>query len=130
MNRPSIVIRTDGVDEDDIPRLLAEIAVQAERGRESGSVETGTSQPLDWRIRHAGEPVPIDRRQRLAAAALLMGFDLPQEMGAASHSMLEAAAACPGLNTGDIPTMGRGGRRHALEHARRLIDEMLGEEVR
>lgn len=82
---------------------------------------------ISWRLRQPGDGVEIDRRQRLAAAALLMGFDLPQEMMAASVTMLEAADVCPGMTTGDLAPMGPQGRRQALKMARSLIDEMLDE---
>ncbi len=69
----------------------------------------------------------IDRRQRIAASMLLMGFDLPAEAEAASKQMIEAAEVCPGITMGDMAPMGKAGRFNALAAARALIDEMLEE---
>ncbi len=76
-------------------------------------------------VRRAPKPDLLDRRARLAAAHLLMAFDLPAEANAACKQMIEAAKVCPGLTTGDIPDMGSHSRAAFLERARALIDEML-----
>lgn len=77
---------------------------------------------VSWRSRAPGAGVPLDVRQREAAAELLMAFDLPQPMTEAATTMLEAATVMPGLRAGSL-----GGRRTHLERARALIDEMLAE---
>ncbi|WP_298167650.1 hypothetical protein [Novosphingobium sp.] len=77
--------------------------------------------------RHLDAPDLLDRRARLAAAHLLLAFDLPAEAMAASWQMIEAAEACPGCTMGDFPAMGNNQRRTCLERARTLIDEMLAE---
>jgi hypothetical protein len=69
----------------------------------------------------------IDRRQRIAASMLLLGFDLPAESEPVCKQMIEAAGVCPGLTMGDVAPMGKQGRRSALTAARQLIDEMLAE---
>lgn len=69
----------------------------------------------------------IDRRQRIAASMLLLGFDLPADAETVSKQMIEAAGVCPGLTMGDVAPMGQGGRRNSLRAARKLIDEMLAE---
>lgn len=112
----------EGVDPMDVITAIAE---QAD-GDDGGTVYID-GETVDWDIRTADQGVPIDRRQRLAAAHLLMGFDLPQEMGRAARSMLEAAEICPDLNTGEIGSMGDQQHRTALMRARTLIDEMLAE---
>ena len=102
-------------------------AIAEDEDQDSSGYARVAGQDLSWRLRQPGDGVEIDRRQRLAAAALLMGFDLPQEMMAASVTMLEAADVCPGMTTGDLAPMGPQGRRQALKMARSLIDEMLDE---
>lgn len=82
---------------------------------------------IEWTIDTGGPGVEIDRRQRVAAALLMMGFDLPQEMTAAARSMLAAARLCPGLSTGELVPMNSQSRRAALQRARAIIDEMLAE---
>lgn len=72
------------------------------------------------------KPDLLDRRARLAAAHLLMAFDLPAPADAAVAQMSAAAKACPGLKMDEIPMMGSGQRRACLERARDLIGEMLG----
>jgi hypothetical protein len=66
----------------------------------------------------------LDRRQRLAAAALLMAFDLPAEMSGAGEQMREAAEVCPGLTVDEVPI---GDRCAALLRAKQLIDELVAE---
>lgn len=104
------------------------IAAELVLGEESGYVHDGDSgDRIEWRFDMGGAGIEIDRRQSLAAATLLMGFDLPQEAMAATRAMLKAAEILPGMTMGEIPPMGPDGRRQALEHAKRLIDEMLTE---
>lgn len=68
---------------------------------------------------------PIDTRQRLAAVAVLMAFDLPVPM----HEYAEAIDLCdrilPGVKMDQLPL--DAGRLPGLKHARRLIDDMLRE---
>lgn len=82
---------------------------------------------VSWDLIEQKDTVIIDRRQRLAAAALLLAFDLPQNLHATSKSMLEAAHVCPGMTTGDLGGMGQQGKASHLRAARDLIDEMLRE---
>jgi hypothetical protein len=72
-------------------------------------------------------PIELDRRQKVVAALMLMGFDLPQELRAAGQHMKAAAVVCPGLKADEIPMQGARNRRLALKRARDLIDEMLAE---
>lgn len=95
-------------------------------GDDFGTIE-GEIANIDWRIEEVHHGAEIDRRQRVAAANLLMGFDLPQPVEAFAASMLEAALICPGLTTGELPDASKGARRLALQNARRIIDEMLAE---
>lgn len=112
----------------DAAEAVEQIAVEMMNGDESGTIADGhDGDRIEWRFEEGGAGIEIDRRQRLAAAALIMGFDLPQEMMAASRSMLEAASLLPGMTTGDLAPMGGQGRRHALQMAKGLIDEMLSE---
>lgn len=117
----------DAPEELPVHELIEFISAEVARGDESGEIEDGTSGLLSWELSETRVGLEIDRRQRLAAAALLMAFDLPQEMRAAAATMLEAASVCPGMTTGDMAPMGSQGRRAALEFARRLVDEMLSE---
>jgi hypothetical protein len=72
-------------------------------------------------------PIEIDRRQRVVASLMIMGFDLPQPMREAGQQMLAATKVCPGLKADEIPMQGARNRRLALKRARDLIDEMLAE---
>lgn len=72
-------------------------------------------------------PIDIDRRQRVVAALMIMGFDLPQPIREAGQQMLAATKVCPGLKADEIPMQGSRNRRLALRRARDLIDEMLAE---
>lgn len=71
--------------------------------------------------------VEIDRRQRLAAAFLLLAFDLPQPLERAAQSMRDAATVCPGLTMQDIFDMGDASHLAYLTEARDLIDTMIRE---
>lgn len=73
-------------------------------------------------------PIEIDRRQRLVAALMVMGFDLPQDLKASAEAMQVAADLCPGLTVDEIPMRGARNRRLVLLRARTLIDEMLEDE--
>lgn len=66
----------------------------------------------------------LDRRQRLAAAALLMAFDLPAPFAAAGEQMAEAAEVCPGLTLDEVPL---GDRAAALLRAKQIIDQLVAE---
>lgn len=71
--------------------------------------------------------IAVDRRQRLVAAMMIMGFDLPAPLAGVGYSMKEAASVCPKLTLGEIPELGSHSRKACLAEARRLIDEMLAE---
>lgn len=106
---------------------VEQIAVEMMMDNESGSISDGDDGRIEWRLEQSGTGIEVDRRQRLAAALLIMGFDLPQEAMAACQSMLEASRLCPGMTTGDMAPMNGQARRTSLEMARGLIDEMLDE---
>lgn len=112
----------EGID----PWTAIEAILERRDDEESGYVDIPGA-TVGWSLETRGGGVEIDRRQRLAAAALLMAFDLPQEMSVAARSMIEATDACPGMTTGEMPPMNSDGRRTALQMARHLIDEMLDE---
>lgn len=127
MTSPSISITFDRVPDDRRPEMVEEIMSQMEYGRREGVIRTDDPSDVRWTVSDHLPPVDIDRRQRLAAAALLMAFDLPQTMAAVTGSGMEASGICPGLTTGEIPHLKAEGRRHILEKARTMIDEMLEE---
>lgn len=66
-----------------------------------------------------------DRRQRVAAAQLLMGYDLPVELGDHAAQMLFASLICPGMTTADLPT--RQSRIEVLDSVREMVDAMIEE---
>lgn len=70
---------------------------------------------------------PLDRRQRLAATILMSAVDLPQPLPEFAKLTLAAARLTPGCKV--CEAMLGAGRRAALERARGLIDEMLGEDI-
>ncbi len=105
--------------------VIAKVADLGDDG-DSGYVQVDGID-ISWDMIKQGEAVVIDRRQRLAAAALLLAFDLPQNLRAAGKSMLEAAHICPGMTTGDLEAMGSQGKASHLRAARDLIEEMLRE---
>ena len=127
MTSPSISITFDRVPDDRRPEMIEEIMSQMEYGRREGVIRTDDPSDVRWTVSDHLPPVDIDRRQRLAAAALLMAFDLPQTMAAVTGSGMEASGICPELTTGEIPHLKADGRRHILEKARTMIDEMLEE---
>jgi len=129
MTSPSISITFDRVPDDRRPEMIEEIMSQMEYGRREGVIRTDDPSDVKWTVSDHLPPVDIDRRQRLAAAALLMAFDLPQTMAAVTGSGMEASGICPELTTGEIPHLKADGRRHILEKARTMNDEML-EEIR
>jgi len=75
-------------------------------------------------VRRSGPHDLLDRRQRLAAAALLAAVDLPQNLTDMARVWAEAAKVCRGVT---IDQLSLNSRRHALLKARGLIDEMLAE---
>ena len=110
----------------ELANAMREISQAVDEGDDEGDVEVA-GQRILWRIEIPGVGVEIDRRQRVAAAMLLMGFDLPQDAISAARTMIEASRVCPGMTTGDMAPMGTQGRREALEAVRKLVDEMLSE---
>lgn len=82
-----------------------------------------------WEIRRMSDGVDIDRRQQVAAAMLISGFDLPQPMTNAAQQMIRAAEICPGITTGELGYSGglNQGRLGMLEAAQKLINEMISE---
>lgn len=110
----------------ELANAMREISQAVDEGDDEGDVEVA-GQRILWRIEIPGVGVEIDRRQRVAAAMLLMGFDLPQDAISAARTMIEASRVCSGMTTGDMAPMGAQGRREALEAVRKLVDEMLSE---
>lgn len=82
---------------------------------------------VKWSIEEVTPGVEVDRRQLEVAALMLMGFNLPQEMGAAAASMIEAARICPGLTTAEFPAMNNASRKACLMMAASLVNQMLAE---
>lgn len=124
-NDQTVKLRMDmpeGVD----PWTAIEVILERRDDEESGYIDIPGA-TVGWSLETQGGGVQIDRRQRLAAAALLMAFDLPQEMSVAARSMIEATDACPGMTTGEMPPMNSDGRRAALEMAKGLVEDMLAE---
>lgn len=113
------------IPENEDPMMVLSVISQEEHD-DMGHVELG-GEFLSWHLTSEGEGIDLDRRQRLAAAMLIMAFDLPQPMTEAAKTMMEAAALCPGLTTGEIGTMGKSQRLSHLNRARDLIDEMIAE---
>jgi hypothetical protein len=109
----------EGLSPRDAFRVMADGAIPGDD--DSGHVSTADG-VVSWRSRAPGDGVELDRRQREAAAELLMAFDLPQPMTEAAITMLEAATVLPGMKMGSL-----GGRRAHLERAREIIDGMLSE---
>lgn len=72
------------------------------------------------------DAIGLDRRNRLAAAILMIGVDLPQPAGAWAQAGMAAARLCPGVTVAEMG-LGNQTRRQALERARELIDEQLAE---
>lgn len=107
-----------------LPVALNAIAFDIEDNDEDSGYARTEGGDVSWRTRRPGEGVELDPRQRAAAAALLLAFDLPVDMTTAAKTMLEAADMHPGLK---VETMGRGNRRAMLEKARGMIDEMLAD---
>lgn len=89
---------------------------------EEGDLEDMVCDRLDGTLVAQNELEALDARQGEAVKELLMAFDLPMEMMAASHLMLLASFFNPGAMIG---TMGEGNRKAGLERARALIDDML-----
>lgn len=118
-------IRLESKNDFDLGEVIRELDIEFDDGREAGLLSLPSGQ-VEWRIEE-GEVslVKIDRRQKKAAALLLMGFDLPQPMLEAANSMMIAARICPGLTTHEV--MDSNTRKEKLLFARKLIDEMLGE---
>jgi len=110
----------------DVDQAAVLRAIADDHDDDSGTVEVDGFR-VRWDSHDLADGVELDRRQRLAAALLIMGFDLPQEMAKAARTMMEAARVCPGLHTGDIGTMGGQTRRSALSRAQGIIGEMLAE---
>lgn len=69
----------------------------------------------------------IDWRQRHAAALLLVAFDLPAPLHAASEAMIEAARVAYGLTVDQVNMIEGANRLANLTAARDLIDDMIEE---
>lgn len=108
----------------DVTDVLATILDDINMGDESGKTEAGP-----WELREEGPGVEIDRRALVAAANLMVAFDLPQPASEAAQQMLTAARLCPGLTTNEIGnmqgSMNLHNKRSVLEKAQALIAEML-----
>lgn len=66
----------------------------------------------------------IDPRLRLAAACVLLAFDLPAPADAVGRQFLQAASIFPGLKPGEVSL---GNRRALLLQARGLIELVITE---
>ena len=110
--------------EHDVPDVLIKIADDFDMGQDSGETEAGP-----WELREENSGVEIDRRALVAAANLMVAFDLPQPASEAAQQMLMAARLCPGLTTNEIGnmqgSMNAHNKRSVLEKAQALIAEML-----
>lgn len=72
---------------------------------------------------------PIDRRQRLVAAAMILAVDMPADLGQVARSMLGACKVCPGLYLDEIPALTESATRlRMLTFARDLIQTMINED--
>lgn len=106
----------------DPSEALAAVARSIEDdGSDSGRVDVAGGE-ASWLISREGDALPIDMRQRDAAALLLLACDPPLELGRYARSLHEAARVRPGLTIGALPP-----RVPALREARRIIDEMIAE---
>ena len=111
-------------DDQDPAIVLRDIIEAIDEGEEFGETEAGS-----WDLREEGSGVEIDRRALVAAANLMVAFDLPQPANEAAQQMLAAARLCPGLTTNEIGnmqgSMNQHNKRSVLEKAQALIAEML-----
>ena len=87
------LIQFEAENEEDIPNRLLEIA---------DNLKNGDAYDLDnVKIVH-GDGVKIDPRLTMAAANLMMAFDMPQPAEQAMAQMLYAVLLHPGMTTGDM----------------------------
>lgn len=118
-----VILTIDLPDGTAVPTALRAIASDIDDERDgSGYARIDGGSDVQWRISRPGDGVPIDPRQREAAAALVMAYDLPQDATVWAKSMFEACLVNPGMKLTSMPN-----RIGGLREARRLIDEMLGE---
>lgn len=118
-----VILNIDLPDGTAVATALRAIADDIDDERdESGYTRIDGGSDVQWRISRPGDGVPIDARQREAAATLVMAFDLPQDATVWAKSMFEACLVNPGMKLTSMPN-----RIGGLREARRLIDEMLGE---
>lgn len=114
-----------GENEDPVSALY-DIVESIDQGVEFGDTKAGS-----WELTQEGQGIEIDRRARLAAANLMVAFDLPQSATYAAQQMIMAARLCPGMTTNELGnmqgSMNNHNKRSVLEKARTLIDEMLRE---
>lgn len=87
------IIQFETETESDAPDMLRQIAEE---------IEDGTEYNIKGLKMAAGDGIDIDPRLTMAAANLLMAFDLPQPAEKAMQQMLYASMLHPGLTTGDI----------------------------
>lgn len=118
-----VILNIDLPDGTAVATALRAIADEIDDERdESGYARIDGGSDVQWRISRPGDGVPIDARQREAAATLVMAFDLPQDATVWAKSMFEACLVNPGMKLTSMPN-----RIGGLREARRLIEEMLGE---
>lgn len=125
MTRRHIEITIDGADDEIMPVVMEELGQQMIEGAREGRVVGGAS----WTMRTRPAPVEIDRRQRRAAALLLMAVGSRPTLEELAGSSMEACAVCPGLTAADLPALSIRGRLDALREARSLLDGMIEEDV-
>lgn len=121
-NKYTLTFNTDA-DED--PATVLSVIIEAiEEGEEYGETKAGP-----WELCEEGSGVEIDRRAKVAAANLMVAFDLPQSASEAAQQMIKAARLCPGITTNEIGnmqgSMNLHNKRSVLEKAQALIAEML-----
>lgn len=119
-----IILNIDLPRNTSLPVALGAISFEMEDNDEDSGYADTEGGSVSWRVRSPGDGVPLDPRQREAAALLIMGFDLPADAISACINGLEAADVMPGMRfTGFRQEQ----RRINLLEAKRLIDEMLSE---
>jgi hypothetical protein len=115
-----IKVKTDG---EELHRVLVGVSNALYSDEIDGEVPGGEFELIEY----PSTDLVKDFRQRQAAAVLLLGYDLPVELGDHAKQMIFSSLVAPGLSTGHIPNANENGRETALKFARDLIDEMLAE---
>lgn len=117
------LIEFDSSDKDDIPARLREIA---------DSLEYRDDADMDEVKLIYGDGIAVDPRLTLAAANLMMAFDLPQPAEESLAQMLRACLLHPGMTTADMglsnpSSMNSISRDSMIGKALQLIEEVKAE---